>query len=109
MFGKPNIPEISPKDTAQKLNDPKVKIVDIREPQEYPDGYIEGITFIPMSQLGNRLAELGDKDQNMIILCRSGGRSGNITAQLINLGYTNVTNMTGGMLAWIQAGLPTKH
>lgn len=109
MFGKPNVPEISPKDTAAKLNDPQVKIVDIREPQEYPEGRIEGITFIPMSQLGARLNELGDKDQALIMVCKSGGRSANITAQLLNLGYTNVTNMSGGMLAWMQAGLPTKH
>jgi rhodanese-related sulfurtransferase len=108
MFNKPGVPEISPKEVAEKIKDNSAKVVDIREPQEYAEGYIDGITFIPMSQLGNRLGELGEKDAPLIMLCKSGGRSGNITAQLINMGYTNVTNMTGGMLAWMQNGLPTK-
>jgi rhodanese-related sulfurtransferase len=75
-------------------------IIDVREIHEYEAGHIHAEN-IPMGQIPERLAELHPfKDQELVICCRSGGRSGNITHYLKSQGFTGVRNLTGGMLAW---------
>lgn len=109
MFNKTGYPELTPQDVAKKMKSENVVVVDVREPNETAEGYIEGAKLIPMGQVGARLKELGSKDQNLIMVCRSGGRSSQVTIQLMQAGYTNVSNMAGGMLAWQAARLPIKH
>ncbi len=85
-----------------------VLVIDVREQWEYDEGHIPGITLIPMGEIPNRLSEI-PTDKEVIVTCRSGNRSGQITDYLRDQGYDNVHNMTGGILAWEAAGLPVER
>ncbi len=80
-----------------------VVLLDVREQYEYDEGHIPGVTLIPMGEVANRLAEI-PTDKEVIVTCRSGNRSGQITDFLRQQGYDNVHNMDGGILAWETAG-----
>ncbi len=80
-----------------------VVVLDVREQWEYDEQHIPGVTLIPMAEVPNRLAEI-PTDKTVIVTCRSGNRSGQVTDYLRQAGYTNVHNMAGGILAWEQAG-----
>lgn len=84
-----------------------VLIIDVREQSEYDAGHIPNVTLIPVNQVPNRLAEI-PKDKPVIVTCRSGNRSGQVTNFLRQQGYTNVHNMQGGIVAWQQAGYPVE-
>ncbi len=75
-----------------------VHLIDVREVDEVAAGHIPGIVNIPLGLLEFRMHEL-DKNKSYIMVCRSGGRSGQATAFLEAQGY-DVTNMSGGMLEW---------
>lgn len=85
----------------QKRSD--VVLIDVREQWEYDEGHIPNITLIPMSEIANRLYEI-PRDKEVILTCRSGNRSGQVTNLLQQNGFDNVHNMQGGILAWQQAG-----
>lgn len=75
-------------------------IIDVREPHEYEEFNI-GVQNIPMGEIPTRLDEIKHlKDEELIVHCRSGGRSGNIQSFLQSNGFTNVRNLIGGMLEW---------
>lgn len=76
----------------------KLQLIDVREVEEIKEGHIPGIIHIPLGLLEFRMHEL-DKNTPYIMICRSGGRSGQATAFLESYGY-DVTTMTGGMLEW---------
>ena len=79
----------------------KVNLIDVREPHEWDMDVLPFAMKISMASVPGRLDELKEyKDQELIINCRSGGRSGQITAFLRSQGFNNVRNLMGGMLAW---------
>ncbi|MEY3565997.1 MAG: Beta-lactamase hydrolase-like protein [Actinomycetota bacterium] len=78
--------------------------LDCREIDEWESGHDPQARHIPMSELPAHLDVL-DKSRRIIVVCRSGNRSGKVTAWLTGLGYDAV-NMVGGMQAWSAAGLP---
>lgn len=80
-----------------------VVVLDVREQSEYDAGHIPGVKLIPMGTVANRLHEI-PKDKPVIVTCRSGNRSGQVTEYLRSQGYTNVHNMQGGIVAWQKAG-----
>lgn len=81
----------------------KLTIIDVRELHEYEEFNI-GAQLIPLGTLPARLAELeGLKDQEVILHCRSGARSGNAKMFLMDHGFNQVRNLLGGMLAWRDA------
>ena len=82
----------------------EVQLVDVREPSEWTVGHIEGAVHIPMGELNHRQDELA-KDRTIVAVCRSGNRSGQLTALLAPRGL-DIVNMVGGMNAWLAAGLP---
>ena len=82
-------------------------ILDVREQSEYDAGHIAGVKLIPMNSVANRLNEI-PKDKPVIVTCRSGNRSGQVTEYLRTQGYSNVHNMIGGINAWQQAGYPVE-
>ena len=84
-------------------DNPGVFLIDVREPDEYAAGHIPGITLIPMGEVAARLAEL-PRDKEIIVTCRTGNRSSQIADLLREQGFTNVHNMTGGIVAWEEAG-----
>jgi rhodanese-related sulfurtransferase len=81
--------------------------LDVREQSEYDAGHIPGITLIPTGQVANRLGEI-PKDKPVIVTCRSGNRSAQVTKLLREQGFTNVHNMEGGIVAWQGAGYPVE-
>jgi len=82
-------------------------LIDVREPVEWNIGHIEGATHIPMNQVPQRLDEI-PKDREVVMICRSGGRSGHVQDHLIrSAGYTRVKNLVGGMQRWARDVDPT--
>ena len=80
-----------------------VFVIDVREQFEYDEGHIPGVTLIPMGEVADRLAEI-PTDKEVIVTCRSGNRSGQVTDFLRQQGFDNVHNMEGGIVAWEAAG-----
>ncbi|MCB9135036.1 MAG: rhodanese-like domain-containing protein [Anaerolineales bacterium] len=78
-------------------------LLDVRTPEEWNDYHIDNTTLIPLDELPNRLSEV-PKDQEVVVVCHSGNRSGQARDILLDAGYTQVTSMAGGMIAWNNAG-----
>jgi rhodanese-related sulfurtransferase len=83
-------------------------LIDVRQPEEWHQGHAPSARLIPLGSLPSRLAEI-PREREVLLICRSGNRSGNAQRQLIQLGYEQVFNVSGGMIAWIGAGLPVKR
>lgn len=82
-------------------------LLDVREPDEYAQGHAPGSTLIPLGQLEQRLNEItGYKNKPVAVICRSGRRSAQAAKLLEQAGFSTVSNVEGGMLAWEKAGLP---
>ncbi len=84
-----------------------VYVLDVREQYEYDEKHIPNVTLLPMSEIENRLDEI-PTDKEVIVTCRSGNRSGQVTQFLRQNGFDNVHNMEGGIVAWEQAGFPVE-
>ena len=75
-------------------------ILDVRTQQEYAAGHIPGAIVIPNETIGNEeIAQLPDKDQLIMVYCRSGNRSKQASDKLVKLGYTNIVEF-GGIIDW---------
>lgn len=81
-------------------------LLDVREPAEHAEFNIGG-TLLPLGRIRNMETDDIDnwKDQEVICYCRSGNRSGQACMILESAGFTNVKNLTGGMMTWQQSGL----
>lgn len=91
--------EITAQELLNRLNEgEQVNLIDVREADEVAEGMIPSAQHIPLGEIPTRIDEL-NKEQAYIIICRSGGRSGNACLFLEEQGY-DVTNMVGGMLDW---------
>jgi adenylyltransferase/sulfurtransferase len=97
--GNPDMQEITPAELKQKLDSgaPFV-LVDVRNPEEYAICSLGG-TLIPLSELPERLGEL-NKDDEIVVHCKLGVRSAKAVAYMSDQGFTNVTNLEGGISAW---------
>lgn len=91
---------ITPAEVKQRLqNGEPLLILDVREDEEVAAGIIPGATHIPLGQLPMRHQEIPEADE-IILVCRSGNRSGKALDYLESIGYKGLKNMTGGMLEW---------
>jgi glyoxylase-like metal-dependent hydrolase (beta-lactamase superfamily II) len=83
------------------------RLVDVREPDEFIGelGHVAGAELVPLGTVARHTAGW-DRETELIMICRSGGRSGRAAAELVAAGFRRVVNMAGGMLAWNAAGLP---
>jgi len=81
-------------------------MVDVRQPEEYAEGFIEGAVSIPLRELAQHLEALPALDQQVVVICGSGFRSAIGMGVLQMLGYENVQSMAGGMKAWTAAEFP---
>ncbi len=110
-FSNKSLPftEITPQEAAKKIEQDQPLLLDVREGYEYAQGHIPGTQLLPLGQLGANLNQLGDKDQEIIVVCQSGGRSAQASMQLAAAGYTKVYNLQGGTSGWIKAGLPVER
>ncbi|RMF01006.1 MAG: rhodanese-like domain-containing protein [Bacteroidetes bacterium] len=78
-------------------------LIDVREPQEH-NAFNIGGKLIPLGTLPAVIVDLKDQqDKEIIVYCRSGGRSGQAQRFMQQQGFKNVRNLTGGMLAWQEA------
>lgn len=93
--------DITVEDLKSRLDkNEKFVFLDVREDWEYEDDNL-GAKNIPLGDLPHRLNELDEfKDQEVIVHCRSGARSGNAKKFLESKGYTKVRNVMGGILAY---------
>ncbi len=96
-------PEISPQEARRQLDEGEVSALDVREPYEWEAGRLAGSLWIPIGQLGGRLDELPSGP--LLIVCRSGARSGQVADALVERGY-DARNLAGGLQMWEHAGFP---
>ncbi|ARD47453.1 rhodanese [Sporosarcina sp. P37] len=90
---------ITTEELKGRMKDRNVQFIDVRTPAEYKERHIPLFKNIPLNLLKNQMASL-PKEQEIILICQSGMRSMNAAGQLKKAGYTNVTNVRGGMSAW---------
>ncbi len=93
--------EITVKELNERLQSGQdVFLLDVREPFERKIADIGGI-LVPMRTLPDRFEEMGlRKNQNIVVYCRSGARSGRVVRWLRSIGYNSALNLKGGLLAW---------
>jgi sulfur-carrier protein adenylyltransferase/sulfurtransferase len=85
----------------------KLRIVDVREPNEYQINRIPGSQLIPLGELPRRYAELDPEDQ-LIMQCKMGGRSAKAADFLRSVGFKRVLNLKGGILDWVDKVDPSQ-
>lgn len=96
---KDEITRIDVKTLKNKLENEEITLLDVREVSEYEGGHIEGAVNAPLSSLdANQLSY--PKDEPIYVICRSGNRSAQAASQLQDAGYTEIYDVSGGMLAW---------
>jgi rhodanese-related sulfurtransferase len=78
-------------------------LLDIRTPAEVAQGAIPGAELLPMHLIPVRLGEI-PKDRDVVLYCRSGARSYQACAYLMQQGYDRVLNLRGGIIAWARHG-----
>lgn len=78
-------------------------LLDVREPDEWEAGHAPGAHHVPMMQIPARMAEV-PTDGEVVVVCRSGGRSGQVVSYLMGNGWENVRNLDGGMQVWAATG-----
>ena len=96
------IDQISVSDLKDSM-DTQTQVLDVRRPQEYFAGHVPGAINIPLNELEKRIAEV-DGSKKTYIICRSGYRSSVAGSILEKHGANNLTNVTGGTMAWLDSG-----
>lgn len=91
--------QISTAVLKNELQDISKQFVDVRTPGEYKGNHIRGFKNIPLNVLVQKANELS-KEKEVVVICQSGMRSQQASKQLKKLGFTNITNVKGGMSAW---------
>ena len=87
------------------MDDDELIILDVREEKERSSGFINNDINIPMSQVKNKMGSL-DKSKNILVYCKSGTRSDQISGFLSKNEFQNVSSLKGGFSAWQKAELP---
>ena len=82
-------------------------LLDVRTPEEWADFHVPNTTFIPLDELPDRLNEL-PRDQEIVVVCRSGNRSQEGRDILRQAGFNKVSSMSGGLKQWRDAGYPVE-
>jgi len=104
--------EISPANVVAKIqNNEDIVLLDVRTLEEYAEVHLENALLLPVGELsGQTLADIGlgesAKDKEIIIYCRSGGRSKQAYDIMDSLGYTNIKSVAGGMVHWQEDNYP---
>jgi len=102
-------PSVNTLEATQMINRQDALIVDVREQAEYAASHILNSRWLPLSQLDARVGEIEKfKDKPLIVCCATGNRSSTAAAALRKHGFSNVVNLSGGITAWQQAGLPVQ-
>jgi rhodanese-related sulfurtransferase len=101
------IKSIDPVSLKKRLDDGNVVLIDVREVHEHAREHIEGARLAPLSRLhGEDFSEHGEK--TAVFYCHSGGRTGSNARLLASKGFRDAYHLSGGIVAWKAAGLPTR-
>ncbi|NNE72894.1 MAG: rhodanese-like domain-containing protein [Acidimicrobiales bacterium] len=86
---------------------PDLIVLDVRTPEEFAEGHLEGAMMIDFyrDDFAEQIAAL-DPEVPYLLYCRSGNRSGQTAEIMTSLGFADVADVNGGILAWAEAGLP---
>jgi rhodanese-related sulfurtransferase len=99
-----DVPEIDVTSAAQRAGNGGF-LLDVREENEWQAGHAPQATLVPLTRFEAEYAERVPRDRPILAICKTGARSGRVTAALLNAGY-DVVNVAGGMKAWEAEGLP---
>ena len=91
--------EITPNQTAELLKQGKIKLIDVRTPEEYAIASVDGSVLVNQA-LAQEILETWPKDTAIVTMCHRGMRSLDAAAYLRGQGFTNVKSMSGGIEAW---------
>lgn len=91
---------------SKETNESDVQIIDVRTPEEFAQGHIENAVNINImdNNFETEISKL-DKSKKTLVYCKSGGRSSDAAQKLSSMGFENISNLEGGLLAWQNAGL----
>lgn len=108
------VPEITCEDVflhSPDIESGKIRIIDVRRPDEFNAelGHIKGAELITLGPDLMSFLENGDRSEEIVFVCRSGGRSGSATSESIKLGYKFTINMAGGMIRWNERKQPVER
>ncbi len=101
-----SVPEVTPHEAARRLRD-GAALLDVRNRDEFDESRVPDSLLIPLGELKERVSEL-PQDQDLVVICRSGGRSGLAVDWLLSQGFVAV-NLSGGILDWEEEGLPVER
>ena len=106
--GAPQVNDVDPAFVVAHRGE--VTLVDVREPQEYTGelGHVPGAVLVPLAKLAET-AQLWNTDREIVLVCRSGGRSARAATELAKRGFRNLYNLRGGMIAWNAEHLPVER
>lgn len=94
------VPDITPRELAERLRRrDDFDLIDVREPHEWEAGHIAGAMLVPLGTLDSALTTLV-ASREIVVMCRSGGRSASAAQRLRAAGFSRVANLAGGMLRW---------
>jgi rhodanese-related sulfurtransferase len=100
-------PWVNTAEATHLINREDALVLDVRDPGEYGAGHILGARNVPLSRLDD--GELPKrKDRPVIVYCEGGERAGKAISALRKQGFARVANLSGGLRAWQQAGLPVE-
>ena len=107
---KTRIREVTVTETKERMaTDPNVKLIDVREDNEWADAHAAGATHLGKGIIERDIeATVPDKSSELILYCGGGFRSALVADVLQNMGYTNVFSMAGGWKAWKESGGETE-
>lgn len=110
MFFKstPPSPSLSVRDAHERVGKEQGILIDVRTPEEFADEHPISAQLITLSELPNYVEDLKGKNE-IYVICRSGARSATAVDFLHTQGITNSLNVTGGIIAWKNEGLPTER
>ena len=105
-----NVPEIQADEVHKNLGQ-KFWLIDVRRPDEFNAelGHIQGAKLVTLGPDLMQFLETTPRDQEIVFVCRSGGRSGQATALSRDFGYQHTMNMVGGMIRWNELALPVQR
>lgn len=104
----PRVSDVDPAEVVTRRD--RITLIDVREPQEYFGdlGHVPGAQLVPLGMLLD-IAAAWDRDREIVLVCRSGGRSARAASGLAKRGFRRLYNLRGGMEAWHAAGLPVER
>ena len=101
-----SVDDISFDEVRQRLQAGSITLIDVREPDEFAAGHVPGAVNMPMSKFNPATLPASKAEKPVVVMCRSGNRSGQIEAFLAKNGREDVRNFKGSMIEWTGTGAP---